>query len=178
MKKFTFTFISIIILSFQLCVTAFANAHWENPKSIKTYIEPNAKSELMKEAFSKWSTATNNKLTFKYVQNKQDAQIVVVFVKDASKSSKIENAAGVTYHESIGDKMVSAKIEIADNAPNGAAFRKDALLRIMIHEIGHSIGIFTHSTDTMSIMYPIKASRNQAITQADIKAVNKLYGWN
>lgn len=155
-----------------------ANAAWDNPKSIRTYIEPNNKKELMIEAFSKWSGATKGKIAFKYVQDPKDAQIVVNFVKDASKTSKMERAAGVTYHSSMGAHMVSARIEIANNAPNGAAFRKDAIYRVMVHEIGHALGMFTHSEDKMSIMYPVKNSRYQDITPADLKFLAKLYGWN
>ena len=175
-------FIVLTILTISLFLinsgVVFANAVWDNPTSIKTYIEPNDKKELMKQAFSKWNTATKGKIAFSYVQNPQDAQIVVNFVKDASKSSKMEHAAGVTYHRSIGPKMVSARIEIANNAPNGAAFRKDAIYRVMVHEIGHAIGMFDHSEDNMSIMYAIKGSRYQDITPADLKFLAKLYGWN
>ena len=160
------------------CVNSvLANARWDNPKSIRTYIEQNDKKALMKEAFAKWTQATGGKIVFKYVNSPNDAQIVVNFVKDASKTSKMERAAGVTYHQSIGDRMLSARIEIADNAPNGAAFRKEALYKIMVHEIGHSIGMFDHSQDPMSIMYYAKGSRNQSLTSADLKFLAKIYGW-
>lgn len=178
MKKIIVLTILIIGLFLSNSGAVFANAVWENPKSIKTYIEPNDKKELMKQAFSKWNAATNGKIAFSYVQEPKDAQIVVNFVKDASKSSNMEHAAGVTYHRSMGSKMVSARIEIANNAPNGAAFRKDAVYRVMVHEIGHAIGMFDHSEDKMSIMYAIKGSRYQDITPADIKFLAKLYGWN
>lgn len=176
--KRVFTLFIIIIMSIFVCANSvLANARWANPKSIKTYIEPNDKKDLMKTAFARWTQVTGGKIIFKYVNNPDDAQIKVEFVKDASKTSHMERAAGVTYPQTIGSQLVSAKIEIADNAPNGAAFRKDAIYRIMVHEIGHAIGIFDHSSNPMSIMYYAKGSRNQDITSDELKTLAKLYSW-
>lgn len=177
MKKFVVLFIVFIFTGIFANNCVLANAAWENPKSIRVYIEQNNKKELMKQAFAKWTTATNGRIAFRYITNPKEAQIKVEFVKDASKTSKMENAAGVTYHESIGSKMVFARIQIADNAPNGAAFRKDAVFRVMVHEIGHAIGMFDHSPDHMSIMFPVKNSRYQDIKPADLKFLSVLYGW-
>lgn len=177
MKKILILFGLITIFIISMFDIVMANARWYNPTSIATYIEPNDKKPLMKQAFARWSQVTQDKIVFKYVDTPERAQIIVNFVKDASKTSNLERAAGVTYHRSIGDRMISARIEIADNAPNGAAFRKDAVYRIMIHEIGHAIGIFQHSADRMSIMYYAKGSRNQDITPTDLKMLGKIYGW-
>lgn len=170
--------LSLIITFIFICSsTVFANARWDNPTSIRTYIEPNNKKELMKEAFAKWTQITNKKIIFKYVSSPQDAQITVEFVKDASKATNMEHAAGVTYPQYIGNRLISAKIIIADNAPNGGLFRKEAAYRIMLHEIGHAIGIFDHSQDRMSIMYYAKVSRNQSITEDDLELLGKIYSW-
>ncbi len=177
MKKIFFTLILIFSFLISSQGFAFASPKWDNPKSIRTYIEPNDKKDLMKDAFAKWTQETGNKIIFKYVSSPQNAQIKVEFVKDASKTSKREHAAGVTYYKYIGDQLIEARIEIADRAPNGAAFRKDAAYRIMLHEIGHAIGIVEHSSDPMSIMYFQKRSRNQAITQNEIKFLSQLYSW-
>ena len=177
MKKYIILLGLIMIFAISMFDTVLANARWYNPTTITTYIEPNNKKPLMKKAFSYWTQVTKNKIAFKYVSSPNDAQIVVNFVKDASKTSKMENAAGVTYHKSIGDRMLSARIEIADRAPSGAAFRNDAVYRIMVHEIGHAIGMFTHSNDRMSIMYYAKGSRNQDITKDDLKMLGAIYGW-
>lgn len=177
MKRIVFTLIVAFSFILSSQVFAFASPKWDNPKSIRTYIEPNDKKELMKEAFAKWTQETGRNIIFKYVSTLQNAQIKVEFVKDASKTSKMEHAAGVTYYKYAGDRLVEARIEIADRAPNGAAFRKDAVYRIMLHEIGHAIGIIEHSPDPMSIMYFQKRSRNQAITKNEIKFLSQLYAW-
>ncbi len=177
MNKIVFIILFFIGLLILTPIETFASVRWDNPKAIRTYIEPNDKKALMKEAFAKWTQETNGRIVFKYVSSPQDAQIKVEFVKDASKTSKMEDAAGVTYYKYVGDRLLSARIEIADRAPNGAAFRKDAAYRIMLHEIGHAIGIKDHSPNPMSIMYFQKRSRNQAITPNDIKYLAEIYNW-
>lgn len=179
MKKFLTLFVLILVFLISTGGAVFAVGGWTNPKSIKTYIEPNSKKELMKQAFAKWSIVTNNKIVFKYVSNPSDAQIKVIFVKDASMSG-LENAIGVTHFQRdvYTGEMKYAQIDIADHVPGSAGrlMPKDRIFRVMIHEIGHAIGL-NHSPDVKSIMYPTAISRNQDITKGDLNTLAKIYGW-
>ncbi len=177
MKKI-YTILTIILTFFVTTYTqAFADARWLNPKSIRTYIPEHAKKELMKQAFTQWTTFTNGKIAFKYVNSPKNAQIVVKFVKDIYDVTGNKTTIGQTYHKSLGPEMVYAEITISDRSPNGAAFKKDAVYRVMVHEIGHALGIFGHSQDKMSVMYYARASRHQHLTEDDLIYIGKLYGW-
>ena len=192
MKRFIFTLVLILCFLISTTTSVFANnviivqKRWKNPQQIYTYVPSGSRnSELMKEAFAYWMKVTNGKVRFIYVNEAQKAQLRVRFVKDASVSSNLDNALGVTYYKkgniicserSCTQYMVLTTIDIADNAPNGALLRKDAVFRIMVHEIGHSLGL-PHSSDRMSVMYPTKLSRNQTLAKSDFDSLAKLYGW-
>lgn len=175
MKKIITIFGIMIVFFATTCLQVLADARWYEPKNIKTYIPEHSKKALMKQAFSAWTKATNGKIVFKYVQNPKDANIKVKFVRDIYDVTGNKTTIGQTYHESRGEYMVFAQITISERSPNGALFRNDAVYRVMVHEIGHALGIFDHSQDKMSIMYYSKASRNQTITQSDINYISKLY---
>lgn len=181
MKKNLMIFLIVFMFVISTGAAVFAaNSYWANPKSIRTYIEPNSKKELMKQAFAKWSIVTHDKIVFKYVSNPENAQIKVKFVKDASMKG-LEQAIGVTHSQRnlATGELVFAQIDIADHVPGAAGklMPKDRIYRAMIHEIGHAIGLLEHSTDRASIMYPAAISRNQAITQGDLNDLAKAYKW-
>lgn len=177
MKKILVVLGIIFIFFATNCLPVFADAKWAEPKNIKTYIPQHAKRELMKQAFSAWTRATGGKIVFKYVSDSEDADIKVKFVRDIYDVTGNKTTIGLTHHVSAGPYMKSAEITISDRAPNGAAFRKDAVYRVMVHEIGHAIGWSGHSESKSSIMYYAKVNRNATITPADVKYINKLYGF-
>ena len=177
MKKLLIVLGVIFMFFATTCLNVFADARWTEPKNIKTYIPQHAKKELMKQAFAAWTRATGGKLVFRYINNPKEADIKVKFVRDIADVTGNNTTIGQTYHTSRGPVMISAEITISDRSPNGAAFRKDAVYRVMVHEIGHAIGWFGHSEDTSSIMYYAKVNRNATITPADVKYIRNLYGF-
>ena len=168
MKKFLLIFF-LIIISFT--PKAEALWVWNNPNSITVYIEQDNDKYVMQKAFNTWTQATKGKFKFKYVQNSKDAQIQVYFVKNIAKATN-SNAIGITYSEIQNGRPVS-RIEISKKAPGGGAYSNDAISKVMVHEIGHAIGL-DHNPDRKSVMYPTKGVKN--ITQQDLERLYNLYG--
>jgi predicted Zn-dependent protease len=177
MKKFLVIFSILFMFFVTTCSQVMADARWYEPRNIKTYIPEHPKKALMKKAFGAWTKATNGKIVFKYIDNPKQAHIKVNFVRDIYDLTGDKTAIGLTRHQSQGEYMILAEIIISDRSPNGALFRSDAVYRVMVHEIGHAIGIFGHSESKDSVMYYAKVNRNAYITPLDIKYVNKLYGF-
>lgn len=178
MKKFVILLGLIVIYIFSYAGIAQAMDNygkWFMPKYLKTYIQPgHSRTIMMKHAFSEWSRLTKNKFIFYYVDNPKLAQIEVYFV------SIIPNAdreIGLTTTSRLSSKkMTHAKILIADKTSKGKKLGNDAVYTVMLHEIGHAMGILEHSKEPLSIMYPTENDA-QEIQKSDLKNLSDIYGW-
>lgn len=181
MKKFLGIFFVIIMVFLLLLPAADAktvrtgNKKWSNPKLIRTYIPANHKRTLMmKHAFAEWTRLTNNKIVFRYVTTKDTADIIVIFVPVIPNADR---EIGLTkFHSSTFDKLLDAEIYIADKTSDGRVLGKDSVYTVMLHEIGHAIGIANHSSNPKSIMYPVEDDV-QEILQSDLKTLAEIYNW-
>jgi predicted Zn-dependent protease len=174
MKRILFVFF-IIFSIFNLTYSAENVNKWLYPKQIKTYIPPNHKrTEMMKHAFNEWSRKTNNNVVFRYVDTPQKAQIQVYFVKSIPNADR---EIGLTKYQFLSTgKMVFAQIYIADKTSSGRNLGNDSVYTVMLHEIGHSIGLSEHSKNPKSIMYPTEDDV-QEILSSDLKRLGGIYGW-
>jgi predicted Zn-dependent protease len=177
MKKFLLFFLIFVVFGmvFNFANSTEVSKKWLYPKQIKTYIPANhRRTEMMKHAFMEWSRLTNNKIIFKYVDNPQTAQVQVFFV------SAIPNAdreIGLTKYSFLQNgKLVFAQIYIADKTSKGKDLGKDSVYTVMLHEIGHAIGLSEHSKNPKSIMYPTE-NDIQEILASDLKTLGNIYGW-
>ena len=190
MKKF-FVFCFVFILSVS-SVLALSSPRW-NKRPIKVYIPGNTyNSQIMKNAFMQWQTRTNSAVWFTFLgdNKKNEADITVTFVETDTKCGN-SSAIGCTHSrtDSNGfythnDMYIASKAVYRLVGDDGTVAVKTEMItapqlyRVMLHEIGHAIGIHQHSKNPNSIMY--KYSLNdvnipQKLTEEDLSFVYKVY---
>jgi len=109
----------------------------------------------VKRAFDKWAEL-NPDLRFGQVQNKDDADIVIDWVKEIKYKHSIQGITKIKT-TTIGGSYVYSEISIDvldyDCNDNVVFWDSNANLDILKHEIGHAIGIVNHSSDENNLMY-------------------------
>ncbi|MBR5304725.1 MAG: matrixin family metalloprotease [Candidatus Gastranaerophilales bacterium] len=150
---------------------------WLNPKNIKVYIEKSSKSHILENAFKIWDKALRNDMNFVFVSNQEEADICIDYTEKLN-----GNAVGVTYPKYVKIQgkiyLYKSKILIAKKDSIGFIQSDAKLLKVVLHEIGHAIGIIGHSNSINDIMYPTTAStKNTSPSLRDVDTVNKLYGF-
>ena len=176
MKKLIILILIVIGFVFAGLISfAEQDGHWLYPNKIKAYIPPNHKrSVIMKHAFAEWTRLTNKKVLFYYVSSPAKADIRVSFVKMIPNADR---QIGLTKSLILSTgKITSSEILIAEKTPDGRQLGNDAVYTVMLHEIGHAIGLIEHSDNPLSIMYATEDDR-QEILKSDLKRLNGIYGW-
>ena len=175
MKFVRFILLILISISFLFQFAHAANRHWLYPNKIRTYIPPNHKrTVMMKHAFERWTRLTDRKIMFYYVSSPNAAQLKVNFVTQIPNADR-EIGLTKSYFTST-DKISRAEILIAEKTVSGRQLNDDAVFTVMLHEIGHALGIGEHSNNPESIMYATEDDK-QEILQSDLQNLYNIYGW-
>ena len=132
----------------------------------------------MKNAFNAWTKATKNRITFKFINSKSAANIVVYFVDTVDQSNN-EATVGLAASKKTATGLIShTNVYIGEKAKfnNAQDLTRDEAYTVMIHEIGHALGLH-HSKDPLSIMYPTVDAK-QEIREEDLQILYKIYKIN
>lgn len=179
LKKILTLFLLIVVYIFSFIgIADAASRKLANPRYIKTYIQPNHKyTVMMKHAFAEWTRLTNKKFVFHYVSSPNVAKIDVYFVKkiDTMNQRNLDRAIGLTKGTGTNTRITHAVIYIADLTQDGRKLNRDEIYTVMLHEIGHAIGL-EHSNDPESVMFP-GVNVIQEISKKDLNTLKRLYGW-
>lgn len=146
------------------------------PGSINVYIQPGPNQALAKKAFSEWESKTSQVVPFVFIDNPTYAKIKVFFVDKLNKSSyNGAFEAGNCSYQFQGNYMAGATLNILTVSPNGQKITNSALYNVLLHEIGHSIGLLGHSTNPSDAMCTAERRIGSGLSKRDINSATTLY---
>lgn len=178
--KRIFTLLCLIIMClFTLVESSHASRlnGFVNPDRIKVYIPPNKNAVMMRHAFEEWQRVTNNRIRFYFVSDPKISKMDVYFVDKVNTRNMAHLSRALGVAESRKAKRIHhVNIEIATYTQNGRPLSKDEIYTVMLHEIGHGLGL-GHSKNRNSIMYP-QAYTHLEIIQEDLNNLKRIYNWN
>ena len=190
MKKIILLF-SIFLLSVT-AVFALSTPRWDH-RPIKVYIPGTTyNSQIMKNAFLEWQNRTFSAVWFTFLgdNRKDEADITVNFVDTDTKcghyaaigcTHSMQNVDGFYMHVNLYIASRSVAKLVGDDgtvATKTTLIPAKQLYRVMLHEIGHAIGIHEHSNNPNSIMYKYSITDEnipQKLTDEDLTFVYKVY---
>lgn len=169
---------------------------WDITKfPLRVYIKNNSTSApqyfvpTIQQAFLQWQKSSSNLVRFQFVDNENQANIVVTInSSDEMKKCTEQNCKytiAYTTPDIDGDMLKKMNILFYDSNNLGQPFSQKEIYNTALHEIGHSLGIMGHSFNKDNLMYMetgedtsyFKQFRSdfQSISQVDLNTLNLLY---
>lgn len=169
---------------------------WDATKfPLMVYIKNNSASApqyfipTIQQAFLQWQKSSSNLVHFQFIDNENQANIVVVInSSDEMKKCSQENCKytiAYTTPDIDGDLLKKMNILFYDSNNLGQPFSQKEIYNTALHEIGHSLGIMGHSFNKDNLMYMETGQDNsyfkqfrsdfQSISQIDLNTLNLLY---
>lgn len=142
----------------------------------------------IQKAFSQWQKSTSDFMRFKFVDDLEEPQIIVKITTNNQTKNCTEKEcqyiAAFTAPTIKDDMLQNMTITLYDLAGNNRPFSPKQLYNIVLHEIGHSLGIMGHSYNKNDLMYMEQDQDNDMssntsdfrfISSADVNTLKLLY---
>lgn len=156
---------------------AFKNGqrHVWGTNDVAVYVQNHKLKPVVFDALNEWSKAIGGVLTFSEVTSKDDAQINVYFTKDTvfPENTSMEN--GSVSFDYSGKELTSCTVTVNTIKENGRIAEILEMRPIMLHLIGHAIGIDGHSPVAGDVMSKGSPEPVQRLSRRDKNTAAKLY---
>lgn len=155
-------------------------AKWQNPNNIKVYIKPhNGKEALFRRALQTW----DNRLLmihFSFQNTPDNADIQCSFVDFIKKGvAGVTEFSGFLANVKTGERYFNPPVTISislQDSNSGRPYTDSELQSIILHEVGHALGILDHTQNKNDIMFfSTETYKNSQISNRDVNTIKEIY---
>lgn len=154
-----------------------------NKKTIKySYADPtNYYAKYINSAVTTYNELFKGLFKFEYTQNRDsaDVEIVVKPSFDASERSNEEFMVGLTntYLNENNNNIEKAKITLVYKHPidKNKSISGEDMYKVILHELGHAVGISGHSDNENDIMFPTLSKADEKLSSRDRVTIKLIY---
>lgn len=141
---------------------------------IKIFVQQSQYRQTTLKAFQEWQYKSERTVKFTLVSSEKDAQIKVYFV-DKIEDPISRDDLGITKLKCIGNMNTSAEIEILQRTESKQMRSQKQIYPVVLHEIGHALGMTGHSKNNNDIMYENDYTNDIHLSNRDINTLKKIY---
>ncbi|MDD3149291.1 MAG: tetratricopeptide repeat protein [Candidatus Gastranaerophilales bacterium] len=134
-------------------------------------------------ALDDWSSVLKGDVSYNIVNSAKEADISVIFTPQiadfSSNGGKTGFIAGLATPFIEKNLLKGAQIKLSTMKPNNTSFSDNEMYNVAIHELGHCLGIWGHSSETEDVMSSVSHSHHdmqkQSLTERDKNTIKILY---
>ncbi len=141
-------------------------------------------NQILADSFVKWAKASENRLTFNFVDNPNQADVICQWTDNPAQvvqagrtvEGGLTKLSGTPMPNGVDVDISRVTMVILASSRTDAPMSDDEMKKVCLHEVGHAIGINGHSNDNRDVMFFSESPTIwPALTKRDSTTVRLLY---
>lgn len=137
---------------------------------------------LVRYAINQWCKATDNTISYKFVNSKESANLIFDYTESRERVSH-DHAPGLDGSSNNRRRFSDGSVDrsnitvLVKDTPGGPSFRKSSMIsKTLLHEIGHALGMHGHSPNPQDVMFSSTTQESlTALSRRDTNTIRRLY---
>lgn len=152
--------------------------HKWTKKGIAVWVENSSYQTTIYQAFAKYNKTFPELFKFMITQDRKKADITVTMVNilEHSNSGEYYKQGSTNLNYNQKGEINTANISLLPLDNKGNYISKSQMYSVILHEIGHAVGITGHSQDKHDVMYGFRSSSE--FSTKDIETIRLMYSKN
>jgi predicted Zn-dependent protease len=153
-------------------------ALWENTP-IRVWVQKSPYSEAARNAVKAWQTRATDVVPIVMVSDEKNANIKIYFVSSVKEFEELGSTEALGFAKCTVRNGILQDAEIyvlTTNKSSSTQISPTKAYRVLLHEIGHALGILGHSKNENDVMFHSNDRHSDFISTRDINTLKAIYG--